>query len=98
VIKENLRKDDYFIRWGGEEFLIIPNNVNDVDTAERIAENLRQALENTNFIEVDKVTCSFGVSCNYITSQEDIKFLFKKADKALYQAKAKGKNKVEVLK
>jgi len=96
IIKDNLRKEDYFIRWGGEEFLIIPNNVNDSQTALKIAQNLRKTIENTNFMEVDKVTCSFGVACDYITSKEDIKNLFKKADKALYKAKETGKNKVEV--
>ena len=97
VIRDNLRKNDYFIRWGGEEFLIIPNNVEDSKTAAKIAENLRKTIENTNFMEVDKVTCSFGVSCNYVTSNEAIKDLFKKADNALYKAKEAGKNKVEVL-
>ncbi|ACM92872.1 ggdef domain protein [Nautilia profundicola AmH] len=98
VIRDNLRKDDYFIRWGGEEFLIIPNNVEDSETAAKIAEHLRQAIEKTNFMEVDKVTCSFGVSCNSVKTKDDIKNLFKKADKALYKAKETGKNKVEVLK
>ncbi|GAB6073689.1 GGDEF domain-containing response regulator [Nautilia lithotrophica] len=96
VIRENLRKDDYFIRWGGEEFLIIPNNVSNSETAAKIAEHLRQAIEKTNFMEVDKVTCSFGVACDYINTNDDIKNLFKKADKALYKAKKSGKNKVEV--
>ncbi|WP_456480509.1 diguanylate cyclase [Nautilia sp.] len=97
IVKENLRKDDYFIRWGGEEFLIIPNNVENCTTAAKIAENLRNAIEKSNFMEVEKVTCSFGVSCSFISSKEDIKELFKKADKALYKAKETGKNKAEVL-
>ncbi|AZV46717.1 hypothetical protein C3L23_05350 [Nautilia sp. PV-1] len=97
IIKENLRKDDIFIRWGGEEFLIIPNNVEDINTAEKIAENLREKIEHSNFMEVDKVTCSFGVSCKQISSQDDIKSLFKKADSALYLAKQHGKNQVKVI-
>jgi diguanylate cyclase (GGDEF)-like protein len=97
VIKENLRKKDIFIRWGGEEFLIIPNNVENINTAEKIAENLRYRIEQTNFMDVDKVTCSFGVACNYITSQDELKLLFKKADSALYVAKQNGKNQVKAI-
>jgi diguanylate cyclase (GGDEF)-like protein len=66
-------------------------------TVQKIAEHLRAAIEKTNFMEVDQVTCSFGILCNFIKSKEDIKNLLKKADKALYIAKSKGKNKVKVL-
>jgi len=98
VIKEHLRKDDLFFRWGGEEFLIIPDNVKTCENAIKIAEHLRETIEKTNFMDVERVTCSFGVSCGHIKTKEDLKALFKKADKALYKAKETGKNKVEVLK
>jgi len=97
VIRENLRKDDIFIRWGGEEFVIIPRHVEEITTARKIAENLRKNIENTNFMEVEKVTCSFGVACKKINSKEDIKTLFKNADSALYEAKNNGKNQVKVF-
>ncbi|NPA87663.1 MAG: diguanylate cyclase [Epsilonproteobacteria bacterium] len=97
VIKEHLRKEDLFFRWGGEEFLIVPSGVQNCENAIKIAEHLRETIEKTNFIDVDKVTCSFGIACMEIKDKEDIKNLFKKADKALYKAKNSGKNKVEVL-
>jgi len=98
VVKDHLRKQDYFIRWGGEEFLIIPKSVDDYDTAYKIAENLRKEIEKSNFMDVERVTCSFGVSCGEINTPDDVKEIFKKADKALYRAKRNGKNRVEVEK
>ena len=66
-------------------------------TVQKIAEHLRAAIEKTNFMEVDQVTCSFGISCNFIKSKEDIKNLLKNIENYLNIAKSKGKNKVKVL-
>jgi diguanylate cyclase (GGDEF)-like protein len=96
IIRDNLRKNDVFIRWGGEEFLIIPDKVDNIETILSVAEHLKEAIENSNFIDVEKVTCSFGVSCARLETKDDLKKLFKKADTALYKAKSKGKNRVEV--
>jgi len=96
IVRENLRKNDIFIRWGGEEFIIIPKDVKDILSAQKIAEYLRKKIENANFMEVEKVTCSFGVACKKISTKDDIKTLFKNADIALYEAKNNGKNQVKV--
>ncbi len=96
TISENLRKNDIFIRWGGEEFLIILDGVDNYKTALKVAQHLKDSIETSNFIDVKKVTCSFGVSCSVIQTKEDMKKLFKKADTALYKAKNNGKNRVEV--
>jgi diguanylate cyclase (GGDEF)-like protein len=97
IVRENLRKNDIFIRWGGEEFIIIPKDVKDILSAQKIAEYLRKKIENANFMEVEKVTCSFGVACKTISTKDDIKTLFKNADSALYEAKNNGKNQVKVF-
>jgi len=96
LIKNNLRKEDYFFRWGGEEFLIIPNRVDDVKTAEKIALHIKENIQKTAFSGIEKLTCSFGVACGHIKNLEDINTLFDHADKALYEAKKAGKNQVKV--
>ncbi len=92
IMKENLRKSDAIGRWGGEEFIIIAPYTN-VYGAQRLAEKIKTLIENTQ-IEDISVTISCGVA-EYRYS-ESLKDLFKRVDEALYLAKKKGKNTVEV--
>ncbi|WP_457639562.1 diguanylate cyclase [Persephonella sp.] len=97
VLKDNLRGSDSIIRYGGEEFLIHLSDVHKEDTAFSIAENLRKKINQIQF-NGSKVTCSFGVGCSFIGTKEDFRYLISKTDKALYQAKLKGKNRTEKAK
>jgi diguanylate cyclase (GGDEF)-like protein len=91
-----VRKNDIIIRWGGEEFLILLSNIDSIEIARNIAEYIREKIEKHHFEEVGHVTCSFGVYCHQIDIKKDFEELIKKADEALYKAKEKGKNRVEV--
>lgn len=93
VIKQNLRKDDIFIRWGGEEFILILN-INHKSDLEKILENLRQKVEENNFPKVGKRTCSFGGAI--YEKGEDILKTVKRADESMYEAKNRGRNKVVI--
>ena len=96
VIKENIRSEDVFIRWGGEEFIIILKNLNDIEIAKKLAEKLRKAISETEVYQVGHFSCSFGVACDFIDSLNDIELIINEADKALYLAKNNGRNRVEV--
>ena len=92
TIKPLLRQEDYFARWGGEEFLVVVKTI-DLNIVEQTAERLRMKIESTYFMKVGRVTCSFGVSSprkSEITFDE----IVENADKALYKAKKLGRNKV----
>lgn len=95
VIKRNIRKEDYIIRWGGEEFLILLH-VDSIESLFKIIENARKNIEKEYFEEVEHITCSFGISI-HLKNYEDIMVTFERADKALYVAKDSGRNRVEVL-
>ncbi|MCF7984716.1 MAG: diguanylate cyclase [Thiohalocapsa sp.] len=91
-IAGRIRAADIFARWGGEEFtLLLPS----IDLAEgcRLAEQLRALLADEPFPKVAVVTASFGVAC--MRKGEDFDSLIKRADQALYKAKARGRNRVE---
>lgn len=90
TIKSNLRKDDIFIRYGGEEFLIIIPRTERAE-AKQIAERVRVAVENTEN-EVQKVTISGGLS----SYQDNYKDAIERADLALYRSKQEGRNKISV--
>jgi len=92
IVKAIVRDKDIFARWGGEEFLILANSKN-LQEVEIIAEKIRQKIEAHNFPTVEKVTASFGLSS---PKDEDQTFesILEYADKALYQAKDLGRNRV----
>ena len=93
ISKKNIREIDYLIRWGGEEFIVIALDTN-LRGAEVLAEKIRKAIENYSFDKVGRVTVSFGVTQFKQDDTEDS--FMKRADDALYQAKEKGRNRVEV--
>ena len=91
IIRDNVRPQDYVGRWGGEEFLIIlPRTF--AQQALALAEKLREAVAAASF-ELNKplpVTASFGVG--EFLPGDDFSSSFKRADSALYLAKADGRN------
>lgn len=94
VISELLRETDVFCRIGGEEFSVIMPETN-LEQATNTAERLRLAVEKLpdNTLPT-QLTVSFGVA--EMTRWDNDKTLFKRADKALYQAKENGRNCVKV--
>lgn len=87
-----LRESDRFARWGGEEFLILLPGT-DMPGALELAERCRQALTSSPFEEVGEVSASIGVAL--YESDESMRELLQRADKALYQAKSAGRDRVE---
>lgn len=88
-IKSGIRVTDFAGRWGGEEFLIIcPETPN--EGVMDLAEALRKKIEQWTFQQVGHKTCSFGVAT--INDEESVELMLNRADKALYQAKEKGRN------
>lgn len=89
------RNNDFIGRLGGEEFGIILDGCN-IAQAKQIAESCRQEIEkilqknNLMF----KVTASFGIA-DSDSSKYSFETLFNRADRAMYNAKRKGKNRVE---
>jgi len=92
TIKKALRNIDVAGRYGGEEFLVIlPQTV--LEDAVQVAERIREQVEGLVFEDKDlKITISIGVS-SY--GDENESELLARADHLLYQAKDKGRNRVE---
>jgi diguanylate cyclase (GGDEF)-like protein len=93
IVKTHIRGNDLFARWGGEEFLLVCRNTH-IDQASIVAEKIRLLIALYQFQQDIKVTASFGVAT--LRSNETLDQLFEAADKALYQAKHEGRNKVVV--
>jgi len=91
ILQNSVRKQDYVARWGGEEFVVVCPETN-LDETLLVAEKIRLALCQNTFTEVKLVTGSLGVA-SYIPN-ESVNALMANADKALYQAKDNGRNRV----
>lgn len=95
-IAANLRSYDSFGRYGGEEFLLIAPGC-DLAVTQKLAERIRIAIGGEPVdlgVESAKVTISLGVTLG--TADSDPEFLVAVADRALYQAKGNGRNRVEI--
>jgi|GEM_PF-5304428 diguanylate cyclase (GGDEF)-like protein len=96
IIKANLRRTDFAIRWGGEEFAAFLRETT-VDLGSVVAERIRKAVAEHVIKwkgENIKVTLSLGV-CG-VPPLRPLELLFELTDMSLYQAKRAGKNRVIV--
>jgi len=101
IIKMQLRDYDLFGRFGGEEFTVLLPGVNE-KTALEVAERLRRVTENTS-ASIDrnhsiKYTISIGIVTVIPDESTSIDTLYKLSDDALYKAKGKGRNRIEIAK
>lgn len=94
--KTSLRKTDRIARIGGEEFMVVLPNAS-FENAQTIAENIRQAIENLEVIAPDETVLKITMSIGFTKISEDktsFSEFFKVADKALYEAKKSGRNRI----
>ena len=92
MVESCLRGSDRFGRWGGEEFTIVTTETS-FDSACQLADRIRKTIEDHEFEKDYRLSASFGVATH--CPGDNSAALFKKADVALYRAKALGRNRVE---
>lgn len=96
VFVNDIRTGDLACRFGGEEFLLFLHHIN-LENAEKTAENLRHKISHLNIRygaeQIGPITISIGVALYPIDGQT-IDELVNAADKALYEAKNKGRNRI----
>ena len=76
-------------RWGGEEFLCVCYEM-DIEQTKQLAEKLRVSISEAPFDNIYNLTCSIGLTD--ISPADTDKSAFDRADKAMYDAKTKGRN------
>ena len=103
IIIENKRTEDLFGRYGGEEFIILPRGELTKENIYMQCERVRKAVENYEFCFDEtciRLTASLGFHLMKAKSSDIDKMLhelIRKADRALYLAKARGKNRTESM-
>jgi diguanylate cyclase (GGDEF)-like protein len=90
------RKEDFVVRYGGEEFIIVLPNANEsgaVMIAERMIEHVRNKNSpHENNGEEKRVTISIGVTSGEVNRTFTIEDFIHRADEMLYEAKRNGRN------
>lgn len=95
VAQQALRKIDYFGRYGGEEFMLIMSDTN-LDGARVKADRLRADIESTRFNDIDpKLVQTVSIGIAEYRRGESTEQIQLRADKAMYKAKSKGRNRIE---
>lgn len=93
VVRSSLRATDSLTRWGGEEFVVLSPNTT-LSTMAMLAERLRNKIATAAFPEIQTMTASIGVA-ECMLSESWVQW-FRRADAALYRAKACGRNQVQI--
>ncbi|MGB5445784.1 MAG: GGDEF domain-containing protein, partial [Psychromonas sp.] len=96
-IQNILRTDDIFVRYGGEEFIVLLPKVN-IDESLIVAEKLRRSVEHNAYRKNElniPITISIGVS--QYQHNETLENLISRADLGLYRAKQSGRNQVQKI-
>jgi len=93
TLRSNVKVTDEVIRYGGEEFLIIAYRC-DLKDAKKLGERLRKKIEKIKVRDLPgvKITVSIGISL--YDKNKNVLEVIEQADKAMYEAKKLGKNRV----
>ena len=90
-VKTMIRGSDAFYRFGGEEFVVIANSTN-LESAGILAESIRKSIVQNAKLSQYSVTVSIGVA--EILDSDNADSWFRRADRALYESKNNGRNRV----
>jgi diguanylate cyclase (GGDEF)-like protein len=99
IICSKVRENDIIARYGGEEFIILLPATGG-DAAVSAANRICSAIRHHDMIAEDRIihlTISIGVTCMEANNTNAVDRLIYIADKALYNAKQKGRNRVSFL-
>lgn len=94
-LKAYVRSNDIVARWGGEEFLVIFSDIK-LTAARIVAERLRGRLAQTPEVEDGPAQITVSIGLAMLDDKVTAEQLIEQADQALYRAKARGRNRVEM--
>jgi diguanylate cyclase (GGDEF)-like protein len=94
IVTEAIRKDDLAIRYGGEEFLLVLAGARRLH-ARLLAERIREAVAAARYPQMPEVLSTVSLGVAERGEDEPVDSWIERADKALYRAKSRGRNRSE---
>ena len=102
-LQNSIRSKDLLCRWGGDEFIVVLQNIDRRESVEGLANRLLSAISNPLRLNLEEpltlfLGASIGVSIASNSADEKMNALtlIEKADQAMYSAKRVGKNRIEI--
>lgn len=96
AVRDCIRGVDVAVRYGGEEFAVVLPGAS-ADVAGRVGERIRKAVARISFPSIHpRLTVTMSVGIATLSCHEEMDAWFDRADRALYEAKAAGRDRVEV--
>ena len=95
ILLDNLRSADLVFRYAGDEFVMLLRNT-DLQGADLAARRIQSAINKTNFPIINATTLrpTVSIGITELRADDDATSLFERADEAMYDAKARGRNRV----
>lgn len=94
AVSANLREEDIFARWGGEEFVILCRNRTS-EGLRSFAEKIRLLTQQFIFGADAEISITVSIGVTLMGPEEAVDESLKRADQALYRAKENGRNRIE---
>ena len=93
IIRRQLDARHTFIRYGGEEFVVLCRGFSR-EEAKKLALEIGASVQDAAILAKRRITCSIGISQWHAGSSDSARQLLKRSDLALYAAKQNGRNQV----
>ncbi len=98
TLKTKLGKNVFIARYGGEEFVLIYADINEKDLTKELTLLNRHIARLPFKFKNNKVSITMSIGATHVKNEDNIHTAFERADTALYQAKAQGKNQTVYIK
>jgi diguanylate cyclase (GGDEF)-like protein len=89
ILSRSIRGHDYAFRLGGDEFACVLTNINQ-DCNHIVANRIQTSISESAFLQ--RVNVSGSIGSTFAQTQDDQQSIYERADRALYSAKAAGRN------
>jgi diguanylate cyclase (GGDEF)-like protein len=97
TLRANIRETDTMGRWGGEEFLVILQDINSKSLL-TIGEKLLNLVRESHIFHSDgrKIAATISVGGTLVRNSDTLESVVDRADKLMYQSKADGRNRITI--
>jgi diguanylate cyclase (GGDEF)-like protein/PAS domain S-box-containing protein len=94
-LHEHLREGDTLARWGGDEFVLLLPEMKDESGIHRVASKVVEAMQQALILDGNEVRITFSMgTAIFPIDGADMETLFSQADRAMFYAKAQGRNQI----